>query len=117
MAKLLADEHIPKRIVDKLALLGHDIVSVRQRDTNKAGDAKDDRRVLEIAINEQRALIAFNTRDFRSLHSEYHWHWGVICCQDDPDRVRLAKKIDKSIKAKIRTSKRHGLRGTLIYVR
>jgi len=117
MAKLLADEHIPKRIVDKLVLLGHEVVTVRQRDTKKAGDAKDDQRVLEIATQEHRALITFNAKDFRALHLEYHWHWGLICCQDDPDRVRLAKRIDGAIKAKLRTSRKHGLRGTLIYIR
>ena len=38
MAKILADEHFPVRIQDRLRRLGHDVTAVRQYHLNKSGD-------------------------------------------------------------------------------
>jgi predicted nuclease of predicted toxin-antitoxin system len=116
MIKLLADENFPKRATDKLSRLGYDIINIRQRDTNKRGDGKDDERVLAIAIQEQRTVVTFDKGDFAHLHSECDWHWGIVCCRNMRDRVRLAKKIDAAIRNHTRHDRRHGLRGQLIRI-
>lgn len=68
MAKILADEHFPVRIQDRLRRLGHDVTTVRQYDENKSGDGKSDEEVLRIATAEGRAVLTMNKKDFKALH-------------------------------------------------
>ena len=112
MARLLADEQFPARAVDKLRLLGHDVLTVRQIDEDKSGDGKDDKTVLEIARDLNRTVLTLNRKDFKSLHGLFPWHAGIICCVVDPHPDKQAKRIDAAIRGHLQNNQH--LKGCLL---
>lgn len=106
MARFYADEQFPRRIVEALQALGHDVLTV-QAAGNRGLPDED---VLAFAIQENRAVLTFNRRHFIRLHGQQPNHAGIIVCKDDPDREGIALRINKAI-ASIET-----LNGMLIRV-
>lgn len=100
MARLLADEHFPAGIVNALRRLGYDVVTVRQVNASKSGDAMPDDLVLQLAASQQRVVLTMNRKDYRRLHRENASHAGILCCTDPGEQPekKVARKIDAFLK-------------------
>lgn len=102
MARLYADEHFPRQVVQNMRSLGHDILTVQE--AGNAGLADED--VLAFAISENRAVLTVNRRDFFQLHKLKPDHCGIIACTRDDDIPRLSANINDAIStAEILTGK------------
>jgi hypothetical protein len=102
MARFLADEQYPARIQMRLRRLGHDVVSIRQFDSDKSGSGISDHDVLRIAVGEDRILLTLNRKHFQALHDSrgFGRHRGIIACQrDDANPAAQAKAIDELVKS------------------
>jgi Domain of unknown function (DUF5615) len=95
MARLYADEQFPREVSDHLRMLGHDVLTVQEAGNANLGIPDED--VLAFAISDQRAVVTLNRHDFIRLHRASSDHYGVIVCTNDPDRTRLATRIDAAI--------------------
>jgi predicted nuclease of predicted toxin-antitoxin system len=94
MARFYADENFSYRVVERLRVLGHDVVTVQE-----AGErGGDDARVLTYATAAGRAVLTFDRRDFERLLRAAAAHAGIVSCTwDTPDA--LAARIDQSVAA------------------
>lgn len=93
MANLYADEQFPLPVVILLRDLNHNILTVQE-----AGNAGlSDPEVLEFAINNNRAILTQNRRDFIKLHAKNPNHAGIIVCTNDRNIQRLAERINQAI--------------------
>lgn len=108
MARFYADEQFPKRVVELLRDLGHDVLTVQE--AKKANQKIPDEEVLAFAVSEERAVLTLNREDFFRLHRFQSEHFGIIACTDDRDRERMATRINEAI------SREEYLRGKLIRV-
>lgn len=61
---------------------GHDVATTADLGIDGAGD----RRVLEAAYAEQRALITYNCDDFRALHEQVPSHGGLLLLYQEPNK-------------------------------
>ena len=109
MASLYADEQFPRRVVEFLRAFGHDVLTVQE--AGNAGLKIPDEQVLAFAVSNDRAVLTLNRVDFIRLHNLQPEHAGIIVCTDDPDRERLATRINQEI------STAETLRGRLIRVK
>jgi hypothetical protein len=102
MARLYADEHFPRQLVQNLGYLDHDILTVQE--AGNAGISDED--VLVFAISDNRAVLTINRRDFFLLHKLKPDHCGIIACTRDDDMPRLSANINDAIStAEILTGK------------
>lgn len=108
MAKLYADENFPLAVVEALRDLGHDVVTTQE--TGKAGQRVSDEDVLRFAVDNERAVLTLNRRDFFRLHQRRPDHAGLIACTVDRDFLGQAGRIHEAIEAAVQ------LRGQLIRV-
>ncbi len=108
MACLYADEQFPRRVIEYLRALGHDVLTVQE--AGKANLKIPDDEVLAFATSEDRAVLTLNRDDFFRLHRLQPEHCGIIACKDDVDRERMARRINEAISAE------ETLRGKLIRV-
>ncbi|HAX89785.1 MAG TPA: hypothetical protein DCY91_26880 [Cyanobacteria bacterium UBA11370] len=108
MARLYADEQFPRRVVEYLRGLGHDVLTVQE--AGKANLKITDDEVLGFAVSKERGVLTLNRDDFFRLHRLNPTHFGIIACKDDLDRERMARRIDAAI------STEETLRGKLIRV-
>lgn len=108
MARLYADEQFPLRIVEVLRAFGHDVLTVQE--AGKGGLKIPDEEVLAFAVNQERAVLTLNRRDFIRLHRTEPGHAGILVCTDDEDRDLVASRINEAI------SNSATLRGQLIRV-
>jgi len=108
VAFFYADEQYPKRVVEFLRTLGHDVLTVQE--AGNANQKISDEEVLAFALSIDRAILTLNRRHFIKLHTLQPDHAGIIVCKDDSNRERLAARIDEAI-ANLET-----LRGMLIRV-
>ena len=95
MARLYADENFPFEVSDCLGDLGHDVLTVQA-----AGNANlkiPDELVLEFAIDQERAVLTLNRKDFKRLHRVNPIHTGIIICTDDGNRSVLADRLHAAI--------------------
>jgi|SRR5579863_2269684 len=99
---LLTDEHFPDQSTFGLRKLGHDVVRVRDRCANKAGDSHSDAEVLAMAISEGRAVVTENCSDFQALIKKTKTHNGVIGSKQFDDYRRQAKEIDHAIRCELK---------------
>ena len=97
MAKLYANENFPMGVVEQLRAMEHDVVTTH--DTGQSDRAVPDEEVLKFAIDNQRAVITLNRRDFIRLHNQNHGHFGIIVCTVDKDFVGQAARIDAELRA------------------
>lgn len=108
MARLYADEQFPKRVVEYLSALGHDILTVQE--AGKANLKIPDAEVLAFAVSEERTVLTLNRDDFFRLHRLQPDRCGIIACKDDRDKERMSARINEVI------SNEETLKGKLIRV-
>ena len=95
MARLYANENFPRRVVETLRILEHDVLTVLE--AGNAGQSISDEEVLAFAIHHHRAVITLNRRDFIRLHKVQPDHTGIIVCTQDADTDGQAQRIDEII--------------------
>ncbi|MGB3263152.1 MAG: DUF5615 family PIN-like protein [Microcoleus sp.] len=95
MAFFYADEQYPRRIVEFLRTLGHDVLTVQE--AGNANQRIPDEEVLAFALSIDRAILTLNRRHFIKLHTLQPDHAGIIVCKDDSNRERLAVRINEAI--------------------
>lgn len=97
MARLYANENFPFPVVQELRSLGHDVLTTDEAGTS--GQAIPDEDVVAYAINDDRAVITLNRKDFIRLHAASPAHEGIVVCTFDPDFEGQAARIHDSIQA------------------
>jgi hypothetical protein len=94
MALLYADEDFHYGVVERLRLLGHDVLTVQE--AGRSGDT--DPQVLATATSANRAVLTFNRGHFERLHRQGSSHAGIISCtRDDADLDGLTSRINQTI--------------------
>lgn len=100
--RLYANENFPRPVVEHLRNSGYDVLTIQEQ--GHASEAMADEEVLNRAINDERAVITLNRRDFIRLHEHHPEHHGIIVCSVNEDFQRQAGLIDQAIQS---TIKRH----------
>ncbi|MCD8486070.1 MAG: DUF5615 family PIN-like protein [Desertifilum sp.] len=95
MARLYADEQFPRAVSERLRTIGHDVLTVQEAGNANLGIS--DEAVLAFAVRNLRAVITLNRYGFVQLHRADQNHFGIIVCTNDPDRQRMAERIDTAI--------------------
>lgn len=108
IVKFYADENFPRRTVEELRNLGHDVLTTYE--DGKANRAIPDEEVLARAIEIERAVLSLNRLDFKRLHQANSNHFGIVICTEDTDRPGQARRISENV------SKFEGLKGLLIRI-
>ncbi len=108
MALLYSDEDFPHPVVDKLRLLGHDVLTAE--DAGQANQKLPDDTQLAYATSLLRGILSHNRRDFIRLHRASTQHAGIIVCTRDPATDALAQRIHEALE------KTPDLRGQLIRI-
>ena len=96
MTRIYANENFPRRVVEELRKLGHDVLTTEE--AGKSNQAIPDDEVLAFAIEERRAVLTLNRWDFVKLHKEISDHGGVIVSSQDADAVGHAARIHDALK-------------------
>ena len=99
MASIYANENFPRRVVEALREMGHDVLT--SLEAGRANQRVPDDEVLNFAIEQKRAVLTLNRLDFFRLHRERNGqHEGIIACtRDVANPVALAQRIDAAIQA------------------
>lgn len=99
MASLYSNENFPKRVVDELRRLGHDVLT--SYESGRANQKVADDEVLAFATQLDRAVLTLNRHDFIRLHHQTSGaHAGIIVCtRDDSDPLAFAGRIHSSLPA------------------
>ena len=108
MSALFSDENFDRNVVLELRRLGHDVLTAHE--AGRANQQIPDADVLAFATLLERAVLTFDRRDYRRLHSQFPAHAGIIPCTDDRDSAVLAQRIHN------RTSALSSLAGQLVRV-
>jgi len=95
MARSYSNENFPRRVVDALRLMGHDVVT--SFEAGNANQRISDAAVLRYATDRSRAVLTLNRRDFILLHRADDNHAGVIVCTVDHDPNALATRINEAL--------------------
>ncbi|MCE9530337.1 MAG: DUF5615 family PIN-like protein [Planctomycetes bacterium] len=105
MAQFYADEDFPFPVVERLRLLGHDVLTTLQAGRTNQGLADPDQ--LAFARSLGRAILTRNRQDFIRLHTQSTQHAGIISITDDPDFDGQAGRIDQAIASHASLDGRH----------
>src|SRR5712691_8100590 len=97
MVTLYVDEDFSYPVVQRLRLLGHDVLTAYE--AGQAGQGIEDAVVLAFATAAGRAVLTFNRRHFIRLHAEISLHAGIIVCTRDDDIVALADRIHQQLQS------------------
>lgn len=97
MASFYANENFPRRAVEALRALGHDVLTTQE--AGNAGQAIPDREVLDFATRTERAVLTVNRRDFVRLHMQGIAHAGIVVCSEDIDPAAQAARIHDAVMA------------------
>ena len=98
MARLYADEDVPRPLVEHLRALGHDVLTALE--AGQANQSVDDPGVLARATSLGRAVLTYNRKDFKRLHAATPGHAGIVSCtRDDADPQALAARTDAALAA------------------
>lgn len=104
MARLYADEDIPRPLVERLRSLGHDMATVLELGKSQCPD----RVVLEDATADARVVLTHNRRDFERLHRADPTHAGIVSAtRDDVNLDALAARIDAALAANPNPARLH----------
>lgn len=95
MALLYSNENFPKKVVEQLRLLGHDVLT--SLDAGNANRKIPDDEVLHYATSLGRAVLTLNRRDFVQLHKSNPDHEGIVICTLDRDIPEFAARIDQGL--------------------
>jgi predicted nuclease of predicted toxin-antitoxin system len=91
MARLLADENLPRPVVIELRRLGHDVIGLDE--TEGSGRWSADEEVLGAATAAGRSVLTVD-RGFTRLLPGGARHSGLVVCSFDLDFTSLAERID-----------------------
>ncbi len=97
MARLYSNENFPLPVVERLRVLGHDVLTIQE--AGGAGQAAADEEVLRFATEDGRAGVTLNRRHFVRLHNTEPNHKGIVVCSFDKDFDGQAKRIDEALAA------------------
>lgn len=92
MARLLTDEDVPPVLARALREVGHDVVTVAE--AGLASLRTPDSVVLQFAMDNNRAIITRNRRDFRRFHRSQPGHHGLILLSQMPDALANRQLTD-----------------------
>ncbi len=95
MARLYSNENFPLPVVERLRVLGHDVLTIQEM--GKADQALPDTEVLSSATRENRAVLTLNRLHFIRLHQQQPTHAGIIVCTFDTDFDGQAQRIHQAI--------------------
>lgn len=95
MASFYANENFPRRTVEALRGLGHDVLTTLE--AGNAGQAIPDHEVLEFATRSGRAVLTLNRRDFIRLHRSGISHAGIVVCSEDADIAAQAARVHDAV--------------------
>lgn len=95
MASFYANENFPRRTVEALRALGHDVLTTQE--AGNAGQAIPDHDVLDFATRAGRAVLTLNRRDFIRLHMRGLVHAGIVVCTEDTDTTAQARRVHESV--------------------
>jgi predicted nuclease of predicted toxin-antitoxin system len=98
MVRLYTNENFPFRVASLLRDFGYDVLTVQE--AGNAGQGISDEAVLAFAVEQERAVITINRRDFIRLHHHSATHAGIIVCTQDPDLDGQAQRIHQAISAR-----------------
>lgn len=96
MARLYANENFPVDVVQRLRVLGHDVLTTH--DIGKSNQGVEDDAVLRFAVEHKRCIITINRKDFMRLHRSFPDHAGMIVCTENRDFEVFANRIDEAIR-------------------
>ena len=106
MARLYADEDVPRQFVEQLRALGHDIFTALE--AGQANQSVQDADVLARATSLGRAVMTHNRKDFKRLHAATPGHAGLVSCtRADADPKGLAARIDAALAANADLASQH----------
>jgi len=93
MASLYSNENFPRRVVEELRRLGHDVLT--SYEAGQANQRIPDEQVIAFATQQNRVVLTLNRLDFVRLHQETRGaHSGIIVCtRDDVDPQAFASRI------------------------
>jgi hypothetical protein len=98
MARLYADEDVPRRVVERLRALRHDVLTALE--AGHANQSVPDADVLAEATRLGRAVLTHNRKDYKRLHATTPGHAGIVSCtRDDANPEALADRIDRGLAA------------------
>ncbi len=97
MASIYSNENCPKRVVEELRRLGHDILT--SYEAGRANQRIPDDQVLAFATELHRVVITLNRLDFIRLHQQTQGaHAGIIVCtRDDANPLSFAARIHATL--------------------
>ena len=95
MASFYANENFPRRAVEALRALGHDVLTTQE--AGNAGQAIPDHEVLEFATRAGRAVLSLNRRDFIRLLKRGISHAGIVVCTEDTDTAAQAARVHDAV--------------------
>ncbi len=97
MASLYSNENVPRRVVEELRLLGHDVLT--SFEAGRANQKIPDDQVLAFATEQRRAVLTLNRLDFIRLRRDTQGaHAGIIVCtRDDADPAAFARRIHAAV--------------------
>ncbi|PZO22330.1 MAG: hypothetical protein DCF25_03210 [Leptolyngbya foveolarum] len=93
MAAFYANEQFPRRVVEFLRVLNHDVLTVQEAENRGLSDEK----VVAFAASEKRAVLTLNRKDFIKLHRLSDKHNGIIVCSRDDNWQRQANSIHQIV--------------------
>ena len=92
MARFYSNENFPRRAVEALREIGHDVLT--SYEAGRANQQIHDADVLAYATEQQRILLTVNRKDF---YREYRYgklkHAGIVACTQDPNPEAMAQNI------------------------
>ena len=97
MATIYSNENIRIDVVEILRRFGHDVLS--SFEAGKANQRIPDELVLKFAIENSRAVLTYNRKDYMRLHRLTPNHAGIIVCKEEFDDLALAQRIHDAIEA------------------
>lgn len=97
MASLYSNENFPKRVVEELRRLGHDVLT--SYEAGRANQKIPDDQVFQFAISQNCAVLTLNRIDFIRLHQDTQSaHSGIIVCtRDDANPLAFAERINAAL--------------------
>ncbi|MCF8128563.1 MAG: DUF5615 family PIN-like protein [Deltaproteobacteria bacterium] len=93
----LADENVPMPVVEELRSLGYDVMTLLE--AGKGNQRFPDDKVLDLASEQNRAVITLNRKHFIGLHHKSDNHAGIIVCSMDLDYAGQAYRIHSAVKS------------------
>ena len=97
MARLYSNENFPMAVVQALRDMGHDVLT--SAEAGNANQSIPDDKVLRYAVDQGRAVLTLNRRDFIALHRQGTRHSGIVVCTFNQDFPAQAAMIHATLAA------------------